>query len=114
MSEEKKRPKHIVVCTKLDTIREEIQENADPNHEDFWPVSNFPKEIVPGKSRLVLADSESREMKASFLISGTEIRDWKGKPTKVVTLAKNSAILEAGKITKCAIRGGFRYKEKEE
>lgn len=99
-----------MICTNIDTIREEVKENFDPNHEDFWPVSNYPKKIEYGKSRLYL--SINGKPIASFLIKGKAEKEWKGKIKKVLLLAKNSAKMEDTLNTvaqACAAMGGFRY-----
>lgn len=100
---------HIVVCTKKETIEQEIKENKDPNHEDYWPVSNFPtrQKFIPGESRLFLSDGE--DLHASFLIEGVGEREWQGKTKKVVLLKKDSVQKAEGKVIACAIKGGFRY-----
>ena len=106
------KPKDIVICTQLDTILEEIKENFDPNWEDFFPVSNYPKDIKYGESRMYL--SSEGKIIASFLIKDKAEREWKGKTKKVLLLEKESARKECVNNDRCAAMGGFRYLEADE
>jgi len=107
-----KGPKDIVICTNIDTIKDEIIENFDPEHEDFWPVANYPKDIEVGKSRLHL--SANGEFVVSFLIKDKAEREWKGEQKKVLLLEKRSAKLEDFIINdQCAAMGGYRYLTKK-
>jgi len=105
-------PKDIVICTNEKTILEELAENFDENHEDFFPVSNYPKDIEVGKSRLYLSNGE--KITASFLIKEETTREWQGKEKKVLLLKKFSGKQEDVTNTRCAAMGGFRYLDSSE
>lgn len=104
--------KDIVICTNIKTLGEEAKENFDPNHEDFWPVANYPKDIQKGKSRLYL--SANGKILASFLIRDKAEREWRGKKKKVLLLEKESGRIENIDNPICAAMGGFRYLDKKE
>ena len=105
-------PKDIVICTNEKTILEELAENFDKNHEDFFPVSNYPKDIELGTSRLYLSNGE--KITASFLIKEKTTREWRGKEKKVLVLEKFSGKQEDVTNTRCAAMGGFRYLDSSE
>ena len=98
----------IFISTKRETIEKEIEENMDPNHEDFWSVSNYPTKIIKGKSRLYL--TVGQEKVASFIIEGVGERKWRGRLKKVLLLKKESVRKESGIIDKKpAPMGGYSY-----
>lgn len=99
--------KDIVICTNDKIIAQELVENFTENHEDFFPVSNYPKDIELGTSRLYLSNGET--IIASFLIEEKGLREWRGKEKKVLLLKKFSGKQENLKNDRCAAMGGFRY-----
>ena len=98
----------IFISTKRENIENELLENMDPDFEDFWPVSNWPKDMIEGESRLYL--TVGQEKVASFIIEGKDEREWRGRMKKVLLLKKESGRREEGKIAKpAAPMGGYRY-----
>ena len=98
----------IFISTKRVTIEEEMRENLEDDHEDFWAVSNWPKDIIEGISRLYL--TVGREMVASFIIKGQGEEVWQGSIKKVLYLKKESVRRESGMVEKNpAPMGGYRY-----
>lgn len=98
----------IFVSTKRETIEEEMKENMDPNHEDFRPVSTYPRDITERVSRLYL--TVGQEKVASFIIEEKGEREWQGRKKKVLLLKKESARRGNGDIKiKPAPHGGYRY-----
>ena len=99
--------KDIFISTKRENIENEMRENMDPDHLDFWPVSTYPKDIILGESRLYLAVGQ--EKVASFIIEGKGEEEWRGVIKKVLYLKKESVRRESGMTGKNSAMGGYSY-----
>lgn len=100
----------IFISTKRETIEEEMKENLEDDHDDFWAVGSYPTKVIEGISRLYL--TVGHEMVASFIIEEFGEREWRNRIKKCLLLKKGSIRREKGEIMKNpAPMGGYTYIE---